>query len=51
MHFKNEIWTQEKDAKIVKMPFSSKTAILGHFWPFKNSKQGVCVYSHPAGDV
>lgn len=45
MHFKNEIWTQEKDAKIVKMPFSSKTAILGHFWPFKNSKQGVCVYS------
>ena len=25
MHFKNEIWTQEKDAKIVKMPFSSKT--------------------------
>jgi len=21
------------------MPFSSKTAILGHFWGFKNSKQ------------
>ena len=27
------------------MPFSSKTAILGHFWGFKNSKQGICTYN------
>lgn len=26
------------------MPFSSKTAILGYFWGFKNSKQGLCAY-------
>lgn len=38
MDFKIELLTQKKDAKIVKMPFSSKSAILGHFWPFKNSK-------------
>ena len=33
------------------MPFSSKSAILGHFWPFKNSKQGICTYKSLTGRV
>ena len=38
-------WHIKKNAKIVKMPFSSNLAILGHFWGFKNSKQGICTYT------